>query len=126
MRVFIGVVILTLIFLGLGWCSEVLIARQADAILSALENLASYVKDAKTSEIDDQLETINRLWLSSRRLWVLLIDHHELDDFEFYLARTKSYLASNANILALGGIAEMKQTINRIPDQLQLNLENIF
>ncbi|NLW56682.1 MAG: DUF4363 family protein [Firmicutes bacterium] len=126
MKLFIYVVILTLVFLGLGWYSEILIAQQAETILSELENLASSVKDGKTAEIDQHLERINHFWLTSRRIWVLLIDHHDLDDFELYLARTKSHLANNAHILALAGIAEMKQTINRIPDQLRLNLENIF
>jgi len=122
----IAIVLLTLLFLGLGWYSETLIARQAESILSELENLATCLQEGKTAEIDRQLARINQLWLSARRFWVLLTDHHDLDDFELYLARTKSYLANKAYILALSGIAEMKQTIHRIPDQLRLNLENIF
>ncbi|HBG17069.1 MAG TPA: hypothetical protein DDW93_09845 [Firmicutes bacterium] len=125
-KVFVGVIILFLLFSGLGWYSEVLISKQAGEILTELENLASYVKKSKSLEIEKQLNIINKLWLKSRKVWVLLIDHQDLDEFEIYLARTKSYLENKAIVLALGGIAEMKQTINRIPDQLRLNLENIF
>ena len=64
MRLFICVVILTIVFLGLGWYSEILIAEQAERILSELEKLASAVFDGKTAEINQQLERINQLWLT--------------------------------------------------------------
>ncbi len=126
MKVFIGVIIFFLIFLVLGWYAEITIARQSEELLSEIEKLATSVKKLDTTEISKQLEKINKSWIKSRKIWVLLIDHQDLDEFELYLARTKSFLGNEAYILALSGIAEMKQTINRIPDQIRLTLENIF
>jgi predicted PurR-regulated permease PerM len=126
LKVFIGVVIFFLIFLVLGWYAEVTIAQQAEELLSEIEKLATSVKNLDTAQISTQLEKINKSWIKSRKIWVLLIDHQDLDEFELYLARTKSFLANEADVLALSGIAEMKQTINRIPDQIRLTLENIF
>ncbi len=100
MKVFVGVIILFLLFSGLGWYSEVLISKQAGEILTELENLASYVKKSKSLEIEKQLNIINKLWLKSRKVWVLLIDHQDLDEFEIYLARTKSYLENKAKTMA--------------------------
>ena len=126
MKVFVGVLIFFLLFFVLGWYTEVIIARQAEEILTQLERLATDVKSNEPAAINAQLEVINQLWVKSRNLWVLLIDHHDLDHFEVALGRTKSYLESNVPVLALGEISELKQIIYRIPDELRLNLENIF
>lgn len=126
MKVFTGVIIFFIIFSVLGWYTEVTIGRQAEAILTELERLATYVKANDPAAIDTQLEVINQLWVRARNIWVLLIDHHDMDHFEVSLARTKSFLQNDATVLALSGIAELKQIIYRIPDQLRLTLENIF
>lgn len=126
MKVFTGVIIFFILFFTLGWYTEVIIAQQAEEILTELERLATYVKTADPETITAQLKVINQLWVKARNFWVLLIDHHDMDDFEVVLARTKSFLDNNASVLALSGIAELKQIIYRIPDQLRLNLENLF
>ena len=126
MKVFAGVIIFFILFFTLGWYTEVIIAQQAEEILTELERLATYVKTADPETITAQLKIINQLWVKARNFWVLLIDHHDMDDFEVALARTKSFLDNNAPVLALSGIAELKQIIYRIPDQLGLNLENLF
>ncbi len=126
MKVFTGVIIFFILFFTLGWYTEVIIAQQAEEILTELERLATYVKTADPETITAQLKVINQLWVKARNFWVLLIDHHDMDDFEVVLARTKSFLDNNAPVLALSGIAELKQIIYRIPDQLRLNLENLF
>jgi hypothetical protein len=126
MKVFAGVIIFFILFFTLGWYTEVIIAQQAEEILTELERLATYVKTADPETITAQLKVINQLWVKARNFWVLLIDHHDMDDFEVALARTKSFLDNNAPVLALSGIAELKQIIYRIPDQLRLNLENLF
>jgi len=126
MKVFAGVIIFFILFFTLGWYTEVIIAQQAEEILTELERLATYVKTADPETITAQLKVINQLWVKARNFWVLLIDHHDMDDFEVVLARTKSFLDNNAPVLALSGIAELKQIIYRIPDQLRLNLENLF
>mgnify|MGYP001496015146 FL=1 len=126
MKVFTGVIIFFILFFTLGWYTEVIIAQQAEEILTELERLATYVKTADPETITAQLKVINQLWVKARNFWVLLIDHHDMDDFEVALARMKSFLDNNAPVLALSGIAELKQIIYRIPDQLRLNLENLF
>ena len=126
MKVFIGVIIFFLIFSVAGWTTEQIIARQAEEILTQLERLATSVKAAEPEGITAQLERINHLWVKARNVWVFLIDHHDLDRFEVALARTKAYLDNQAPVLAMSEIAELKQIIYRIPDELRLTWENIF
>ena len=66
-----------------------IIAKQAEAILTELERLATQVKSADPAAIAAQLTVINQLWVKARNFWVLLIDHHDLDDFEVALSADK-------------------------------------
>jgi len=86
-------------------------------------------------ETSDKLDRIETLWMNWRKLWVLLIDHHELENFELSLARTKAFLRARGlkheqtqdNIcFALAEIATMKQLATQIPDKQSLTLENVF
>lgn len=126
MRVFAGVIIFFLVFSVAGWYTELIIARQAEEILTQLERLATLVKKGELEAITAQLETVNHLWVKARNVWVLLIDHHDLNAFEVALARTKAYLDNQEPVLAMSELAELKQIIYRIPDELRLTWENIF
>jgi hypothetical protein len=126
MKVFVGIMLFFLLFFALGWYTEVMITNQAAAILDQLEMLATYVKTTEMDVIEDQIEIIDHLWVKARNYWVLLIDHHDLDQFEVALARTKAFLDNNAPVFALSEIAALKQIIYRIPDELDLTWENIF
>ena len=68
--------------------------------------------------------------MSWRRLWVLLIDHHELEEFELVLARVKALFlrgeAPEITPFLLAEISAMKQLATQIADQQSLTLENIF
>ncbi len=126
MRVLTGIVIFFLFLLGLAVYMESTIIRQGKELLTALNHLHSHVIKADYEAIEEQLKEIDRLWVETRKLWVLIIDHQELDEFELSLAKTKSYLVNRAYLFAQVEIAQMKQIINQIPDKQILSLENIL
>lgn len=105
---------------------ETTIIRQAKELLTALHHLHSHVIKADYHAVEEQLKKIDHLWVETRKLWVLIIDHQELDEFELSLAKTKSYLSNRAYLFAQVEIAQMKQIINQIPDKQTLSLENIL
>ncbi|NLW09424.1 MAG: DUF4363 family protein [Firmicutes bacterium] len=126
MRVFIGIMVLFLFLLGIGFYMEIVIGRQSEALLQALDQLEATVLKNDFAGLDEQVKKVNQLWTATRRVWVLLIDHQELDEFELALARAKSYLENQVYIFALTEIVQMKQIINQIPDKQRLSLENIL
>ena len=126
MRVFIGIMVLFLFLLGIGFYMEIVIGRQSEALLQALDQLEATVLKNDFAGLDEQVKKVNQLWTATRRGWVLLIDHQELDEFELALARAKSYLENQVYIFALTEIVQMKQIINQIPDKQRLSLENIL
>lgn len=126
MRVFIGIIIFFLFLLGLGVYMEIVISRQSEALLQTLDGLEMEVLKNDFAALEEQVKKLNQLWTATRKVWVLLIDHRELDEFELSLARAKSYLENQVYIFALTEIVQMKQIINQIPDKQRLSLENIL
>jgi|SRR5690554_141421 len=126
MRVFTGIIIFFLILLGLSIYMEITINRQAKELMTALNHLQSHVIKADYQAVEEQIKKIDHLWSRTRKIWVLLIDHRELDEFELSLSKTKSYLVNQVYIFAQVEIAQMKQIINQIPDKQNLSLENIL
>jgi|SRR5690554_2271983 len=126
MRVFIGIILFFFLLLGLSIYMEIVISRQSENLLMELDRLESEVIKYDFPALEKQVKKINQLWTDTRKVWVLLIDHQELDEFELSLARAKSYLENQDYITALTEIVQMKQIINQIPDKQRLSLENVF
>lgn len=126
MRVFIGIILFFFLLLGLSIYMEIVISRQSENLLMELDRLESEVIKYDFPALEKQVKKINQLWTDTRKVWVLLIDHQELDEFELSLARAKSYLENQVYIFALTEIVQMKQIINQIPDKQRLSLENVF
>ncbi|NLZ44144.1 MAG: DUF4363 family protein [Clostridia bacterium] len=126
MRVFAGIVIFFLFFLGLGYYMETVISRQSGDLQQALDQLESAVLKSDFAALEEEVKQVNKLWTATRKVWVLLIDHRELDEFELSLARAKAYLENQVYIFALAEIVQMKQIINQIPDKQKLSLENVL
>ncbi|NLY88702.1 MAG: DUF4363 family protein [Firmicutes bacterium] len=126
MKVFIGIVIFFFLLLGMGFYMETVIGRQSEDLLQALDRLELEVLKNDFAALEEQIKKLNQLWTATRKVWVLLIDHRELDEFELSLARAKSYLDNQVYIFALTEIVQMKQIINQIPDKQRLSLENIL
>ena len=56
----------------------------------------------------------------------IILDHQEIDNIEFSLAKIKEYVASRDLPLALGQLSELKLMIEHIPRKEAVNLENIL
>jgi len=126
MRVFTGIIILFLFLLGIGIYMEIVISRQSEALQEALDRLEVTVLKNDFASLEEEINKVDRLWTAIRKVWVLIIDHRELDEFELSLARAKAYLENQVYIFALAEIVQMKQIINQIPDKQRLSLENIL
>ncbi|HHU50686.1 MAG TPA: DUF4363 family protein [Firmicutes bacterium] len=130
MRIIIIVLFLLALLIGSGIYTESALKKQAAKLQSALTGLEESILAENRAETQDRLNIIETLWMSWRRLWVLLIDHHELEEFELVLARVKALFlrgeAPEITPFLLAEISAMKQLATQIADQQSLTLENIF
>lgn len=73
-----------------------------------------------------QSEQLEQLWEEKAKWWPVFLDHQEMDNIEFSLARVKEYVASRDQALSMGQLSELKLMIEHIPRKEAVNLENIF
>lgn len=130
MRIIIIVLFLLVLLIGSGIYTESTLKKQAAKLQAALTGLEESILAENRAETQDRLHIIETLWMSWRRLWVLLIDHHELEEFELVLARAKALFlrgrTPEITPFLLAEISAMKQLATQIADQQSLTLENIF
>ena len=73
-----------------------------------------------------QSEQLEQIWEEKARWWPVFLDHQEMDNIEFSLARVKEYVTSQDKALSMGQLAELKLMVEHIPRKEAVNLENIF
>ncbi|MGS0763495.1 DUF4363 family protein [Syntrophomonas curvata] len=73
-----------------------------------------------------QSKQLEQMWEEKARWWPAFLDHQEMDNIEFSLARVKEYVISRDKALSLGQLSELKLMIEHIPRKEAVNLENIF
>lgn len=126
MRIIYLALLLFLLIMGSGIYTEITLEKQSKLLKTELDELQKSILEENEQQREEHLANIGKQWTKARKLWVLLIDHHELEDFELSLARAKSFLLKNNIPSVLAEIATMKQLAVQIHEKQQLTLENVF
>lgn len=71
-------------------------------------------------------EQMKSLWEKDARWWPVILDHQEIDNIEFTMARTTEYVKNQDLALAQGQLSELKLMLEHIPRKEAVNLENIL
>jgi len=114
------------VLIGIGiWTNDSL--QAASDILSDQIDLAC--QDIRSGEWDDAKQKTRQLelkWQDNARWWPVILDHQEMDNIEFSLAKAKEFVADENSALALGQLAEMRLMIKHLPAKEKVNLKNIL
>lgn len=71
-------------------------------------------------------DQMKALWKKDARWWPVVLDHQEIDNIEFSIARTTEYVKNQDQALAQGQLSELKLMVEHIPRKEAINLENIL
>ena len=126
MRIFIAIIISTVLIFSAGlWVNDSL--QEASDHLS--ERIEMVCQDIKSNDWENARDNINKLelrWGDYARWWPIIIDHQEMDNIEFSLARAKEYINEEKRSLALGQLAEIRLMVKHLPEKEKVNLKNIL
>lgn len=117
--IFAGVVVLG------GWTNHKLEASTGDL----LEKIDSLAGDVEKKDWDGARKGTARLestWKEKAGWWPVLLDHQEMDNIEFSLARVKEYVSAHDRALSRGQISELREMVRHIPEKEAVTLKNIF
>ena len=73
-----------------------------------------------------ETEKLEKKWKSEAKWWPVILEHQEMDNIEFAMARFKEYVAASDSPLATGQLSEIRLMVEHIPRKEKINLENIL
>ncbi|MBP8818915.1 MAG: DUF4363 family protein [Syntrophomonadaceae bacterium] len=118
-------VILALIIGMSAWFNHSL-QTSSDDLTRQIQLVSSTIRQQDWETAVKHSEKLEKLWEQKAKWWPVFLDHQEMDNIEFSLARVKEYVTSQDDALSLGQLSELKLMIEHIPRKEAVNLENIF
>jgi len=98
----------------------------SDDLTRQIQLVSSTIRQQDWETAVKHSEKLEKLWKQKAKWWPVFLDHQEMDNIEFSLARVKEYVTSEDDALSLGQLSELKLMIEHIPRKEAVNLENIF
>jgi hypothetical protein len=122
--------VISLIILGLitgtGLWTNDLLRESAQHLVIHIDRVADEIKDERWAEAVNHTEELEKAWSNQVGWWPIILDHQEIDNIEFSLAKIKEYVANKDKPLSLGQLSELKLMIKHIPAKEAVTLKNIL
>lgn len=95
------------------------ISRQIDKVFVEVKADNWQTALRRTNELE-------QIWDDKARWWPIFLDHQEMDNIDFSMARVKEYVAGQEDTLSMGQLSELKLMVEHIPKKEAVNLKNIL
>ena len=126
MRLLTTLTVILALVTGMGiWFNHSLQTSSGD-LTRQIQLVSSTIRQQDWETAVKHSEKLEKLWEQKAKWWPVFLDHQEMDNIEFSLARVKEYVTSKDDALSLGQLSELKLMIEHIPRKEAVNLENIF
>ncbi|NLX03143.1 MAG: DUF4363 family protein [Syntrophomonadaceae bacterium] len=126
MRLLATLAVILALVIGMGAWFNHSLQTSSDDLTGQIEMLSSTIRQQDWETAVEHSENLEKLWEQKAKWWPVFLDHQEMDNIEFSLARVKEYVTSQDDALSLGQLSELKLMIEHIPRKEAVNLENIF
>jgi len=124
MMTIIGVILALLI--GAGYWINYSLQEATDQLSSQVKQISMEIKRGDWSAARSGSDRLQISWEQDARWWPIILDHQEIDNIEFSMARTTEYVKNKDLALAQGQLSELKLMVEHIPRKEKVNLENIL
>lgn len=126
MRLLTTLAVILALVIGMGIWFNHSLQTSSDDLTRQIQLVSSTIRQQDWETAVKHSEKLEKLWEKKAKWWPVFLDHQEMDNIEFSLARVKGYVTSKDDALSLGQLSELKLMIEHIPRKEAVNLENIF
>jgi predicted PurR-regulated permease PerM len=126
MRLLISLLIILSFIVGLGFWANNSLQASTQQLTEQIETVILEIKDSNWEAAARETAELESGWDKSARWWPVFLDHQEMDNIEFSLARVKAYVNSRDSALALGQLEELSLMLKHIPEKEALSIKNIL
>lgn len=126
MRLLATLLIVFVAVIAAGFWANHQLTASANELLLDVDKIHGEIGTQNWDSALEHTEELERHWDRLGKWWPALLDHQEIDNIDFAMAKNKEYIAAKNVPLALGHLSEIRQMIKHIPEKGSINLTNIF
>ena len=126
MRLLISLVITLSIIVALGLWSNYSLQASTDELTRSIDKISISIEKQQWEAARKQTDKLDKIWQGKAAWWPIMLDHQEIDNIEFSLARFKEYVNCKDKAMAQGQLSELRLMIRHIPQKEAVNIKNIL
>lgn len=126
MRLLISLIIVLLIFLGIGWKTQQEILNTTSQMRAMIPAINQDINAEDWGAASEKAKDLMKWWNRIQDRWDLFLTHQEIDDIELLIARAKSYISSEDDSEALAELAALDMKLSQVYRNEIFNLQNVL
>lgn len=126
MRLLLALLIILTAIISLGlWTNKSLEDSTSDFVQD-IDKIKGEIEKNNWDAAYEQTINLKSDWNKKANWWPTVLDHQEMDNIEFSLARVKEYVEAKDTALSRGQLSELKLMIQHIPEKEAVTIKNIL
>ncbi|MGI5920531.1 MAG: DUF4363 family protein [Syntrophomonadaceae bacterium] len=126
MRILITMIIILVLIVGAGYWTNNALQKATNGLVKQIDIVITEIRSGDKQAAITANKQLEDKWKKEAKWWPIFLDHQEIDNIEFCMARTKEYVKNGNNPLSLGQLSELRLMIEHIPEKEAVTLENIL
>ncbi|MFA4884631.1 MAG: DUF4363 family protein [Desulfotomaculaceae bacterium] len=126
MRLLLALLIIFAAVISLGFWTNHLLQASASELLQNIGQIEQGLERNQWDKAYAQTAELEKVWDKKAKWWPTVLDHSEIDNIEFSMAKVKEYVATKNTALSRGQLSELKLMIKHIPEKETIRLKNIL
>jgi hypothetical protein len=126
MRLLAVLLIIFAAVVSLGFWTNHSIKASSDDLLKNIEKISAEIDKNQWDRACKQTTSLERTWDKQKKWWPTVMDHQEIDNIDFAMARVREYIAAKDVALAKGQLSELRMIVEHIPEKEAISIKNIL
>ncbi|MBB6216943.1 hypothetical protein HNQ80_003048 [Anaerosolibacter carboniphilus] len=126
MRSLIAVSIVIIVIIGGWFLAYNYIDTHATDLIQSLDHMTKNIESENWDSAVNEYLQIKKQWGEIRNRWAVMIHHHEIDNIDLAMARTRKYIEEKDKPLSLGEIEVLKQLFHIVKESEAVTLTNLL
>lgn len=126
MRLLISLLIIFAAIVTLGFWTNHSLKVSTDELLGNIEQVVQGIENNRWDTANTQTMELENNWDKKASWWPTVLDHQEIDNIEFAMAKVREYVATRDTALSRGELSELRLMLKHIPEKESIRLRNIL
>lgn len=126
MRLLIGLSFVFVVIIATGIWANHSLKTSTEELLQNIDKIEQNLQSNQWDEAHLEFLELENIWGGKSKWWPAILDHQEIDNIEFTMARAGAYIEQKSTPLAWGHLSELRLMMKHIPEKEALKIINIF